>query len=354
MIANEPTVKPEVSLRDIIYKLHEWYRYLSANWKVIILVTIIGGILGFIYANYKKPVYTAECTFVLEDASSSSSLGQYAGIASMVGIDGLGSANSGIFQGENIIGLYKSRSMIEKTLLSYFTVNGKRELLIDRYIYALGLREKWADNSQLSRISFDISRSHFTIQHDSIISVFVDDINENYMSITKPDKKLNLISVTIKAKDELFAKNFTTQIVSNVNDFYIQTRTKKSLENYNVLQRQADSIRRELNSAIKGVAYLSEVNPNINAALNSLRVPSQQRQIDVQANSTIYSELVKNLELAKVSLRHDTPLIQVIDEPILPLEVAKVGKIKQSLLGGFIFSFIAIFSLVIKKLFRDF
>jgi hypothetical protein len=42
--------------------------------------------------------------------------------------------------------------------------------------------------------------------------------------------------------------------------------------------------------------------------------------VDVQANTAILTEeLVKQTELAKVTLRKETPLIQIMNGPILPL-----------------------------------
>jgi uncharacterized protein involved in exopolysaccharide biosynthesis len=102
-----------------------------------------------------------------------------------------------------------------------------------------------------------------------------------------------------------------------------------------VLQHQADSVRDVLNSSISGVADAIDASPNANPQLLSLRVPSQKRQIDVQASSAIYSEMIKNLEISKMALNKETPLIQIIDSPILPLDNDKVSK-KIGLAGGFI------------------
>jgi hypothetical protein len=62
--------------------------------------------------------------------------------------------------------------------------------------------------------------------------------------------------------------------------------------------------------------------------------------------------LVKNLELSKLSLRKETPLIQVIDKPILPLPMEKFGKSKGVLLGGFLAGFLVVIGLIGRRVFQ--
>lgn len=119
-----------------------------------------------------------------------------------------------------------------------------------------------------------------------------------------------------------------------------------------ILQRQTDSIRRELNGAITGVAVANDNTFNLNPALNVRRAPSARRQIDVQANTAILTELVKQSELAKVTLRKETPLIQVIDNPILPLKKEKFGKLKGIVLGGFFTGFLLVLYLILKRIIK--
>ena len=89
-----------------------------------------------------------------------------------------------------------------------------------------------------------------------------------------------------------------------------------------------------------------------NPALNIRRTPSVSRQVDVQANTAILTELVKQAELAKVTLRKETPLIQVIDRPIFPLPNERFGKIKGILLGGVLSGFLMVFFLILKKILK--
>lgn len=332
----KPLDGDEVSIKKVIQRFGNLRRHLFSRWKFLLLAGLIGGSIGVIYAILKKPMYTAVCTFVLEEEKKSSdALGQYSSLASMVGIDVGGS--SSLFQGDNISQLYNSRLMIEKTLLTKAEFNGKSELLIDRYIALNKLRVAWKDNPQLKNIRFDIPHAQFTTIQDSLISLFFNDINKNYLIVDKPDKKLSMTSVKVSAIDPLFAKEFTDHIVTNVNTFYTLTKTKKALQNLSLLQRQADSVHLSLNHSISKVAFASDATPNPDPTqIQVIKAPSQRHQIDVQASSAIYAEVIRNLEIAKGSLQRETPLIQVIDQPVLPLPVERTGKLKSLISGFFI------------------
>ncbi|WEA02315.1 lipopolysaccharide biosynthesis protein [Mucilaginibacter sp. SJ] len=336
----------ELSFNDISIKIKSAIEYIKTKWITVLLISLLGAIVGLAYAIYKKATYTAVCTFVLEESGKGGGLGQYAGLASLAGINVGNGGSDGIFQGDNILELYRSRTMIEKTLLSEVSIDGQKQLLINRYIKANELREKWKSKKNTSNITFSGDPEKFNRTQDSIITDLVEYFNKRVLTVAKPDKKLSIIRVSVVVNDELFAKEFTNALVENVNTFYTQTKTKKEHQNVSILQHQADSVKKALNASITGVASALDAAPNANPLLTSLKVPSQKRQIDVQASSAIYAEVVKNLELAKVSLRQETPLIQVIDKPVLPLTKNFIGKIKGLTLG-FILGFIFIFILLI-------
>lgn len=328
----------EISLKELILKLRSAFIYLRSKWIIIMLFGILGGALGLLYSIFKKPIYTATSTFVLED-NKAGGLGQYAGLASLAGIDISGGGSSGIFQGDNILELYKSRLMIEKTLLTTVNINGKNQLLVDRYINFNKLRSKWKEKDHITSISFYGNPEKFNRKQDSIITNIVELFNKKILNVKKLDKKLSIIKVDVATDDELFSKEFNVKLVETVNNFYSETKTKKSTQNVRILQKQADSVKRILNRSISGVALANDATPNANPALLTLRVPSQIKQIDVQANTAIYAEIVKNLEVSKISLRQETPLIQVIDKPVLPLPVNKASKLLAIFIGILLFFF---------------
>jgi len=344
----------EISLKELLDKGKEWFAYLLSQWKIIVLAGFIGAALGLTYSFIKKPIYTATLSFALEDEKSGGGLGGALGLASSFGFD-LGGGGGSIFTGSNLTELFKSRSMVEQTLLTPVTSHGKIISLAEMYIENNKWREKWNAKPQFAGIQFlpDTKRKNFTRVHDSILGVIYTDLSKNGLSVAQKDKKVSIINIDVSSTNELFAKYFTEALAKNVSDFYVDSKSKKARMNMAILEKQTDSIRRELNSAITGVAVANDNTFSLNPALNVRRAPSARRQVDVQANTAILTELVKQSELAKVTLRKETPLIQIIDRPILPLAKERFGKAKGLVVGGFLAGFLMVLGLIMRRVLKQ-
>ncbi len=351
---NKEIPNDEISLKELIEKGREWFSYLLSQWKVVVLAGIIGAGLGLGYSFIKKPIYTATLSFALEDEKGGGGLGGALGLASSLGFD-LGGGGGSIFTGSNLTELFKSRSMVEQTLMSPVVVDGKTISLAEMYIQNSGWRDKWNDKAKFKAIQFlpDTKRKYFTRVHDSILGVIYQDLSKTGLAVGQKDKKIAIITIDVNSTNELFSKYFTEALVKQVSAFYVTTKSKKARMNMDILERQTDSIRGELNGAITGVAVANDNTFMLNPALNVRRAPSARRQVDVQANTAILTELVKQTELAKVTLRKETPLIQVIDRPILPLKNDKVGKLKGIIFGGVLVGFLTVFFLILRRIFSQ-
>ncbi len=343
----------EMSLKDLVVKLKGWFDYFKSKWLILVFVTLFGGAVGVIYALLDKPSYVAHLSFVLEDEKGGGGIGGALGLASQFGFD-LGVSGGGAFSEGNLLVLMKSRSLVEKTLLMPIEVNGKPISLVDYYLQTKKAIQKGKSDPALNNIAFppDPDRSKFTRLQDSILGELYQEVNQQITFLQK-DKKVSIITIQVKTGDERFAKELAIRLTEVVSDFYIQTKSKKSHLNVEILTRQVDSIRSELNSAISGVASANDETFNLNPALNIRRTPSTKRQIDVQANSAILTQLVANLELAKVTQRKETPLIQVIDKPIYPLNIDKMSKRKTAVSGAFLALFAAVVSLLMIRLLKN-
>lgn len=340
-------IEEEISLKELVIQLRDWFQFLKSKWLIIIFVGIVGGLAGIGYAMLKKPLYTATLTFALEEKSAGGAAG-LSSIASSFGLN-FGGGEGGAFAGDNVMELMKSRLLIEKTLLTKVKINDKEDFIINRYIAFNQLDESWAENPKLVGLKFNsTTRESFTRTQDSVIGTIQADIAKNVLEVDKVDKKFSIISVQVKSEDETFAKVFCINLVKNVTDFYIETKVGKSKRNILLLESRVDSVRRELDQALYGRANFAD--QNMGLIRQSAAVPKLKQEMRVQMLGTMYGELVKNLEFSKLALMREEPLIQVIDTPILPLKMEKKRKAKSAVIGGMISSILLVLFLILKRL----
>ncbi len=341
-------IEQEFKIRDIILEFKNWYKYFLSKWKIILIFSVVFSLLSYVYTIVKNVNYTAKLTFALEEKSTSgSSIGA---LASQFGFN-IGGNDGGAFAGDNIIELFKSRNIIEKTLLSIYQEDGKNELLVNKFIEVQGFREDW-ENKELKDFKFIYSdRSKLTYKEDSLLGVFYKIIGRELLKVSKQDKKLSLVNVSFTSNNEVFSKLFCENLVKNVTNFYVQTKTNKSRVNISLLEHRVDSVRKELDAALYGRANFSD--QNLAIIRQTAAVPKAKQEMKVQMLGTMYSELIKNLEFSKLALMREEPLIQIIDTPILPLDNNKIAK-KKAFVFGFIFGFILIsFYIIINRFYKQ-
>lgn len=340
----------EISFRELMVRIKNWFKYLLSKWYIIGIAVFIGAVSGYFYAKSQKVTYEASTTFVLESGEGSNGgMGQMAGLAALAGVD-LGQSGGGIFQGDNLFELYKSRKMIESTLLLP-SASDSSLLLIDHYLKITGAREKWKqEKPDLLKIDFRRdSPKELLRSRDSILKNIVQDINKNNLIVGKLDKKSAIIKIDVKSQDEVFSKEFNDAIVAQVNDFYIKTKTKKSLDNIEILQQKTDSVRSVMNGNIVSAAVAVDATPNLNPSRQAQRlIPTQRSQFSGETNKAILSQLLQNLEMSKMTLMRESPLIETIDGPIYPLNKSSFSKTIFLIFGGIICFFISILFLSLR------
>ena len=324
----------DFSFKGLIKNLRDWISFLVSKSKSILQIVSVFLVLTFAYNYIKSPTHYARTSFVLDSESSSNSIGDIASLASLAGINASSFIDSSsLFQIDNIQELYRSSSMLKQTLLTKYTFGNQTDILINKFGKEEKIDKKWnklgVDFTNQSLIK---SKSRL---HDSVLIEAVKIIKEKYLFVEKPSRKTTILEIGFDHKNELLAKSFNENLVSIVNNFYFKTKTKKTGENLKILQRQADSVKKVLDKSILFLAEKDQSIPNPNPLTKVSLVPYQKALVDVQANGSIYQEIVTQLELAKVTHRNKTPLIQIIDKPTLPLENSKLKFIECLIYGIF-------------------
>jgi hypothetical protein len=329
----------EISLMELVGKVRELCTYLVKKWHIILFAGVLGAIIGLAYAWLKPVKYISRVSFVVEDSKSGG--GGLAALAGQFGFD-FGGASGGIFSGDNIILFLKSESLCRTILLTQYDSTG-RLLLADKYAESSELKDKWSKDKKIGQINFaKYSDGNFPRLEDSLIQIITEKILTKELEIGKPDKKASFIQVTVTSRDELLSKYFAERLVKIATDRYVESKTKFKALNVAKLQRRADSLGALLNNRTYSAAATQQSLIDVNPGLRIAPVAAEISTRDKTMNATIFAEVVKNLEMAKVVLGQETPTIQIVDQSSLPLKKEKVNKLNAVLAGGILTGLLSI------------
>lgn len=338
--------------RNFQEKYKKLFNYLLSKWLIILVIGLSGGASGLILSLVKKPTYNARIGFILIDNSSAA--GGFGNLASTLGLGNLfSSGSSNVFSGDNLLEIIQSRYALEKALLTPMVYENQQMTMIDAYLQINNLHEKWKNkkNIELQTLSYPIDQDRVTFSRtqDSIMHNITNKfLKKEELVVFKKDKNKGLVYVDFKSKNEVFSKEFAENLIDQTIQFYIDSKTKQSKTNIEMMQHTADSIKLLYDAALYSSAAISQV--NINKAYQTAAVPKVQQESNAQLYGTVYAEVLKNLETLKLDLARETPIIQIVESPRYPLKTNKIGKIKGIAVGGFLGGVLIIIILLFRNL----
>lgn len=329
--------EPEFSLKKLFNDRLEDVKYVLQYKKSLALVIIAGALAGAFIAWRKRPTYTARLTFVIDDSKS----GSLSGLSSLAGqfgfnLDGMTSGN-GVLAGDNVQELLKSTKLIKATLLSPYDA---QQTLADKYVTTYKLDNAWASFSPDGKmVKFPANGANNSRLQDSLLhEITILILGNGQFGIGKTDKKLAFFEVNATMKDEKLAQLFCTRMIKQATDFYISTKTQRLRTSVNRLQHRADSIGVILNKRTYSLSAANQSLLDLNPAYTSSpNANIEVKQRDKIVLTTVFSETVKNLEASKAMLAQETPTVQIVDEPELPLKKNKLKytvTVPAGIIGG--------------------
>lgn len=347
LLQQEESPESKISFADIKKIVNDYFSYIWDKKWFVLAAGIIGIVIGIVHAYIYKPTYTATYKFSIESKSSGGS--GFSALSMLAGI----SSSSGTFSGDNLVELFRSRSMVEMALLKPVIIEGDTMNLLEYKILADSLRLKCEEikakrvpsKTHIATICdvtfpYGQNRESFTREQDSIIMAVASEMMKKDIAIEKTDKKLSYANFSVSSKNEKFAKEFSSAMINTVFDFYLKSKRENAQKNIDEFQTRADSIRKELNKSLYAAAHYRDL--NMNPSKNVLGVEQLKYQTDIQINTAAYSEIVKNIEVMKLDMAKSEPLIQEIDVPRYPLENDKKGKLKTGIKYGFVLGFLTV------------
>lgn len=318
----EEKKKDYYSLKDIGDNIRALFQYLRKKVWLMALCVIAGALIGVGYYFLQQPKYEAATTFILEEKSSGG--GGIAGLASQFGLN-IGSLGSGgsIFSGDNILDILKSKKVVQQVLVSEVDQKADNRTLADLYLDFTGTSGKWKKNSRLSGINFANTSKGMTPVQDSILNEVYAAIVKKNLYTDRTSKQGTIIKVRAVSANPVFSRLMVERVVAEASKLYLDIRTGTAQANINEMQNRSDSLLSLLNNKSYRAAASQQldINPGIKTAI----VPTEIATRDKTVLATLYAEVTKNLEAAKLILSQQTPVIQVLDRPGILLDDNKKG-----------------------------
>jgi uncharacterized protein involved in exopolysaccharide biosynthesis len=116
----------EITLKELILKIQEYWQEILKNWKLIFLI-IIPFVAFFLIKAFLTPAtYSAQLTFMVNEDEGG---GGFGGVSAILGQFGFGGGGQSSYNLDKILELSRSRKIIQMALFEKVNIDGKKGLL---------------------------------------------------------------------------------------------------------------------------------------------------------------------------------------------------------------------------------
>ena len=351
-----PVYDDEITLKELILKLGEFWNYLwSAKWWIILCSIVIGAFM--IIRTLREPtLYPAELTFMVNE-DEGNNLGA---VASVLGQFGFNAGNKSEFNLDKILELSRSKRIIYPSLFDTVWIDGTPQLMANHIIDIYEYHESWADSKDETLHNFLFSEPN----HQEVSITGQKALKSIYTKVVGNEKRSNdpllesqygeetgILSLTVTAESEALAITLVNSIYQYLSEYYISKSIEPQQSTVDALSVKTDSLKKALTDAEFRLAAYDDSNLSLFSQKDRIRRDRLAREVSIL--TILYGETLKNFETASFALQNNTPFFQVIDPPIAPISPPPKSLIRALVIGLVLGGFLAALFFIFQKIYRD-
>jgi len=290
-----------ISLSDILLTMAE-------QLKVIVLVPCITVFLTFTYVKFiQQPIYESHSTILLP--RNNAGLGGIAGVAAQFGVNVPSGSSADLTSPSLFPELIGSRIFAERILdKSFYSKDFDKELsLLAVFTYGDGSPDLGKDTL--------IQKAMGALQ--GMISF---------------ESKGSFSVLTVKAGDPYFARDLNKVVLNELQSLNRYFKGQHLNEKTNFIKNRIESVGNDLKKSEQTLKIFREQNRQISSPALQLEYEHLNRDVDIQKG--IYLTLKQQQELAKIEEVEQTTIVQVLDEPQIPLSASNINLKLSVLIAG--------------------
>jgi capsular polysaccharide biosynthesis protein len=341
----------EITLKELILKIQEYWHELWRNWLLIGLITI--PFLGyFLFKTFTHvPKYEAEVRFIVE-GQGGSNLGALGGLLGSFGIN----RSSGQTNPYKIIEVAKSKRMIGEVLFSRSISN--EEYIGNNILDLYKLPETWAKkNPEMGNIRFkstdiesfnEFERSAFLALYGK--SVGSRESTENALITIGLNEDTGIFSVSGNTEDETLTLDLVNNLYENTKFFFEEQVLEDKIKAIKILQSKSDSIDILIENKISSRARFEDTSRGLISRQTESR--KEKLQGEILGLTSAWAELQKSLQIADFELQSTKPLFLIIDQPYSPIRPTRESLIRNIIIAIFFGGFLGSGFIVARYIYR--
>ena len=324
-MTSKPMADDEITLKDIILKIQEWFSIVWPHRVRIIALSLTIGLMAALYTKFlTKPTYTASYHLFFQEESGGLSGAMRLASSFGLGVGG-GSASSSATVQEYIT----SRINIAHAMTAELE-NGR---LIDRY-YAEALADS-EEFAQSFKSKFGINQRYT----DSVLTKVAAGLREAVIG-SGFDEESGVLSFSVSSEKEAFTYDLAKLLVTHTEEQFKDWKREKGLDAVNAFQRKVDSLELALDVTLRRLGEYQDQNNSLISAVDKME--QMRLTIDMEALKVAYGEYIKGLEMSKAELMNLEPPFKYFDAPTYPLNKEKGSAAKAGVFGSVITGFLLV------------
>lgn len=319
MNKEEPLIEDQIDLVGL-------FQIFWRGRKLMLKLTFLFSILGVIIALSLPTIYTAEVTFILKSSKANSTNGSLNNLASLAGINLDGAVDSEIPPNlyplivksnpflENLSNVELPQNGSLTTLYDYINLSTDFSLLTVLNKYTLGLPSlvmkmiyQGKDETKKPMLG---SIRRMSLEEEKVYKAISNMIKVNV------DKKEGFITLKVIEKNPEIAALVVKNAQNLLQEAIINFKIKNAKELLKFTQQLFDQKRTEFENLQDELADFKDQHQYISS--NLLQNKLNRLESNFQIIRTVYEELAKQVEQARIQVSKDKPIFTIIKPVVIP------------------------------------
>ena len=298
-----------------------FFSILKKEWLIVAIITTLFAALSLVYGFSLKNEFTAEGRILPEiQSKGASKLGGLSSLAGLAGINLDNLSSSEAIRPDLYPDIVASTPFYLYLLKQKVTTKENKTISFEAYLKENFEQKNWlsnffsADSSSMIAIAAlkDSTLLVLTKKQDATIENLKKRIGASY------DKKSGVISISAKMPDPVAASSVARLTMNYITEYVGKYRTEKARQDLFFLQERVNDARgRFYGQQAKKAQYTDQAKY---IALQTADLQRERIDADYKVSTSVYNNLLAQLEQAKIKVQEETPVFQVLEPPKVPLK----------------------------------